>query len=36
MTHPSVGAHPTPAAAGGDALLDGLTPEQAQAVRHGR
>ena len=35
MTHPSVGAHPTPAAAGGDALLDGLTPEQAQAVRHG-
>ena len=28
--------HPTPAAAGGDALLDGLTPEQAQAVRHGR
>src|SRR3984885_3935912 len=36
MTHPSVGSHPTPAAAGGDALLDGLTPEQAQAVRHGR
>ncbi len=36
MTDPSAGAHPTPAAAGGDALLDGLTPEQAQAVRHGR
>ena len=26
---------PLPPAAGSDALLDGLTPEQAQAVRHG-
>ena len=35
MTHPIAGAHPTPAGPGQDALLEGLTPEQAQAVRHG-
>ena len=35
MTHPIAGAHPTPAVPGQDALLEGLTPEQSQAVRHG-
>ena len=35
MAHPSTGAHPTRVAPDLDALLDGLTPEQAQAVRHG-
>ena len=35
MTHPIAGAHPAPAGPGQDALLEGLTPEQAQAVRHG-
>jgi len=35
MTHPIAGAHPTPAGPGQDALLEGLTPEQSQAVRHG-
>jgi len=37
MTHPSAGANPLPdrPPGGPDALLDGLTPEQAQAVRHG-
>src|SRR6516165_2967016 len=35
MTHPNAGAQPTPAAPGHDALLEGLTPEQSQAVRHG-
>ena len=35
MTHPIVGAHPTPGRPREDALLDGLTPEQAQAVQHG-
>src|SRR6516164_2672460 len=36
MTNPSAGAHPTPGGPPGhDALLDGLTPEQTQAVRHG-
>src|SRR3954451_11760690 len=37
MTHPPAGAHPLRAGPPGapDALLDGLTPEQAQAVRHG-
>src|ERR1700747_2628767 len=35
MTHPIAGAHPTPAGPGQDALLEGLTPEQAQAVAHG-
>src|SRR5919197_871242 len=34
MTHPSAGAA-TPLARGPDALLAGLTAEQAQAVRHG-
>jgi hypothetical protein len=31
MTHPIAGAHPPPAGPGQDALLEGLTPEQAQA-----
>lgn len=36
MTHPVAGApHPRPPDGGPDALLAGLTPEQAQAVRHG-
>ena len=35
MTHPIPGAHSPPAQPGDDGLLDGLTPEQAQAVRHG-
>ena len=35
MTHPIAGAHPTPAGPGQDGLLEGLTPEQSQAVRHG-
>ena len=35
MTHPIAGAHPPPGRPREDALLDGLTPEQAQAVRHG-
>ena len=35
MTHPIAGAHPTPPRPGKDALLEGLTPEQAQAVQHG-
>src|SRR6516225_9717362 len=35
MTHPNAGAHPTPAEPADGALLDGLTPEQTQAVRHG-
>jgi DNA helicase-2/ATP-dependent DNA helicase PcrA len=35
MTHPAAGApHPRPPNGGPDALLAGLTPEQAQAVRH--
>jgi len=35
MTHPIAGAHSPPARPGEDALLEGLTPEQAQAVCHG-
>ena len=35
MTHPIAGAHPPPGRPRQEALLDGLTPEQAQAVRHG-
>jgi DNA helicase-2/ATP-dependent DNA helicase PcrA len=35
MTHPIAGAQPIAAGPGQDALLEGLTPEQAQAVRHG-
>jgi len=35
MTHPNAGAHPARTEPAGDALLDGLTPEQARAVRHG-
>ena len=37
MPHPSAGANPLPhrPPAGPDALLAGLTPEQARAVRHG-
>ena len=35
MTHPTAGAHPTLAEPADGALLDGLTPEQTQAVRHG-
>ena len=35
MTHPIAGAHPPPGRPREDALLDGLTPEQAQAVQHG-
>ena len=35
MTHPIAGAHPPPVRPREEALLDGLTPEQAQAVRHG-
>ena len=35
MTHPIAGAHPPPGRPREEALLDGLTPEQAQAVQHG-
>ena len=35
MTHPIAGAHPPPGRPREKSLLDGLTPEQAQAVRHG-
>src|SRR5437764_4433290 len=35
MTHPLAGAHPPPGRPREEALLEGLTPEQAQAVRHG-
>ena len=35
MTHPIAGAQPPPGRPPQEALLDGLTPEQAQAVRHG-
>ena len=35
MTHPIAGAHPPPGRPREEALLDGLTPEQAHAVRHG-
>src|ERR1700694_2238051 len=35
MTHPIAGAHPPPGRPVDDALLEGLTPEQAQAVCHG-
>ncbi len=37
MTHPTAGANPLPARlpGGPDALLEGLTPEQTQAVCHG-
>jgi DNA helicase-2/ATP-dependent DNA helicase PcrA len=35
MTHPMAGAHPPPGRPVDDALLEGLTPEQAQAVCHG-
>ena len=35
MTHPIAGAHPPPGQPREDALLEGLTPEQAQAVQHG-
>ena len=35
MTHPIPGAHSPPAEPREDGLLDGLTAEQAQAVRHG-
>ena len=35
MTHPIAGAHPPPGRPQNDALLEGLTPEQAQAVQHG-
>jgi DNA helicase II / ATP-dependent DNA helicase PcrA len=35
MTHPSASGEPARAGPGEGALLDGLTPEQAQAVRHG-
>ena len=35
MTHRIAGAHPPPGRPREEALLDGLTPEQAQAVRHG-
>ena len=35
MTHPIAGAHPPSGRPREEALLDGLTPEQAQAVQHG-
>ena len=35
MTHPIAGAHPPPGCPVDDALLEGLTSEQAQAVCHG-
>ena len=35
MTHPIAGAHPPPGRPREEALLDGLTPEQTQAVQHG-
>ena len=35
MTHPIAGAHPPPGRPREEALLEGLTPEQAQAVQHG-
>ena len=35
MTHPIAGAHPHSGRPREDALLEGLTPEQAQAVHHG-
>ena len=35
MTHPSAGAHPPSGRPREEAVLDGLTPEQAQAVQHG-
>ena len=35
MTHPIAGAHSPPTGPSADGLLDGLTPEQTQAVRHG-
>src|SRR5215207_9038092 len=36
MTHPAAGApHPRPPTHSADALTVGLTPEQAEAVRHG-
>src|SRR4051795_11050306 len=37
MTHPAAGVpHPRPPDRGSDAVTDGLTSEQAAAVRHGR